>query len=157
MTKQELIELIASKLKLIRIEADFTHDRMAQVIGVSKKTLVQIEQGRLLPSWSTVIIICALFREQDSLINAIGGDALELADHLAREELSASKEKTLGVKILWKIVRKNENLILQKNIVSKHFRIVDEDHFRLFSSFNEQEAKERFMELVKQKKRSHTM
>nr|WP_041058996.1 helix-turn-helix domain-containing protein [Jeotgalibacillus campisalis] len=157
MTKQELIEMIASRLKLIRIEADYTKDRMAQVIGVSKKTLVQIEKGRLLPSWTTIIVICALFREQDSLINLVGGDALELAELLAREEMETRKEKTLGGKIWWDLVKKDENLTLQRNIISKHFRIVDKDQYRLYSSFNEKEARERFIELVKLKKRSHTV
>jgi DNA-binding XRE family transcriptional regulator len=35
----------------VRIEAGYTQDTMAQTIGLSKKTLVQIEKERVLPNW----------------------------------------------------------------------------------------------------------
>ena len=46
MDKQEFIELVNSKLKLIRVENDLSQEKMSEVIGLSKKTLVEIEKGR---------------------------------------------------------------------------------------------------------------
>ncbi|WP_327063169.1 helix-turn-helix transcriptional regulator [Jeotgalibacillus soli] len=142
------MELIAGKMKLIRTEANYTQDRMAHVIGVSKKTLVQIEKGRVLPNWTTVVTVCALFREQEILMNLVGGDALEIAELLAREEIDHRKEKTLGGKIWWAEIKIESDIKLQRNLISKHFRIIDDEQYRLFSTFNEQEAKARFDELV---------
>jgi DNA-binding XRE family transcriptional regulator len=45
MDKQEVINLLSSKMKLIRIEKGYTQDKMAEVLGISKKTLVQLKKG----------------------------------------------------------------------------------------------------------------
>ncbi|PFB11956.1 helix-turn-helix domain-containing protein, partial [Bacillus cereus] len=42
MNKELIIELISMKIKLIRTEKGYTQDKMAEVLGISKKTLVQI-------------------------------------------------------------------------------------------------------------------
>ena len=44
MDKQEFIELVNSKLKLIRVESNLSQDKMSEIIGLSKKTLVEIEK-----------------------------------------------------------------------------------------------------------------
>lgn len=44
MDKQKFIELVNSKLKLIRVENDLSQDKMSEIIGLSKKTLVEIEK-----------------------------------------------------------------------------------------------------------------
>lgn len=46
MDKEYITELISSKLRLIRAESGYTQEKMANVLGMSKKTLVQIEKGR---------------------------------------------------------------------------------------------------------------
>ena len=98
MTKEELILLVSEKLKMVRTEAGYTQDRMALVIGVSKKTLVQIEKGRMLASWTTVVAVCALFRNTETLVNTFGGDPLEVIEVVAREDIDYRKEKTFGGK-----------------------------------------------------------
>ncbi len=45
MDRQSFTDLIQTKFKMVRIEAGYTQDTMAQTIGLSKKTLVQIEKG----------------------------------------------------------------------------------------------------------------
>ena len=44
MDRQSFTDLIQTKFKMVRIEAGYTQDTMAQTIGLSKKTLVQIEK-----------------------------------------------------------------------------------------------------------------
>ena len=54
MDRQSFTDLIQTKFKMVRIEAGYTQDTMAQTIGLSK-TLVQIEKERVLPNWTTFV------------------------------------------------------------------------------------------------------
>ncbi|EDL64304.1 helix-turn-helix transcriptional regulator [Bacillus sp. SG-1] len=150
MTKEELILLVSEKLKMVRTEAGYTQDKMASVIGVSKKTLVQIEKGRMEAGWTTVVAVCALFRHSETLMNSFGGEPLEVLEVVAREDVDYRKEKTLGGKIWWKEVNKDDGFILQQNIITHHFRILDEDYYRIYSTFDENQAKQRMNELLSQ-------
>lgn len=153
MTKEELILLVSEKLKVIRAEAGYTQDRMASVIGVSKKTLVQIEKGRLVAGWTTIVAVCALFRSSETLMNSFGGDPLEVIEVIAREDIDYRKEKTLGGKIWWKEVNKDGGYILQQNLISNHYRILDEDYYRIYSTFDKKMAKDRMNDLLAQQDR----
>ncbi|EIJ82395.1 helix-turn-helix transcriptional regulator [Bacillus methanolicus] len=150
MTRDEVILKVSEKMRLIRTEAGYTQDKMAEIIGVSKKTLVQIEKGRAFAGWSTVVTVCALFRETETVKFLLGDEPLEVLETIAREGIDYRKEKTLGGKIWWREILRENGFILQQNIISQHFRILDEDHFRIYSSFEEGAAKERFYELVKE-------
>ncbi len=149
MTRDEIILKVSEKLRLIRTEAGYTQDRMAEIIGVSKKTLVQIEKGRVLANWSTVVAICALFRETETVQFLFGNEPLEVLETVAREGIDYRKTKTLGGRIWWRAISKKSGFILQQNILSKHFRILDEGNYRIFSSFDEKLSKQRFKELTK--------
>lgn len=137
MDRDFAIDIVSEKLKLIRTENDYTQDKMAEVIGISKKTLVQIEKGRI-SGWTTSVAVCALFRESSILQNAFGGDPLEVIELTAHDVISRPKEKTLGGYIWWRDVKIGNGYRLQQNILSQHFRILDEDNYRLYSSFEEQ-------------------
>jgi DNA-binding XRE family transcriptional regulator len=148
-TREEIIIKLSEKLRLIRTEAGYTQDKMAEVIGVSKKTLVQIEKGRVLASWSTVVATCALFRESETIQFLFGNEPLEVLETIAREGMDYRKEKTLGGKIWWREISRKNGYILQQNILSQHYRILDEEHFRIYSSVDEKSAQIRFEELYK--------
>ncbi|OAT83033.1 transcriptional regulator [Bacillus sp. MKU004] len=147
MKKEEVITIISDKLRLIRTEAGYTQDKMANVIGISKKTLVQIEKRRVDASWTAVIAVCALFRDSETLVSSLGGEPLEVIETLAREGVDFRKEKTLGGKVWWKEIKKSHEYVLQQNLFSKHYRILDRDHYRIYSSFNEEESENRFNEI----------
>ncbi|MBV7508158.1 helix-turn-helix domain-containing protein [Bacillus sp. sid0103] len=149
MTRDEIIMQVSEKLRLIRTEVGYTQDKMADIIGVSKKTLVQIEKGRVLANWSTVVSICALFRETETVQFLFGNEPLEVLETVAREGIDIRKSKTLGGRIWWRVVSKKNRYILQQNILSKHFRILDEENYRIFSSIDEKVSKHRFKELTK--------
>ena len=83
MDRQSFTDLIQTKFKMVRIEAGYTQDTMAQTIGLSK-TLVQIEKERVLPNWTTCVSICALFRDSDVLNNTFGCDPLEIVQTISR-------------------------------------------------------------------------
>ncbi|OIK12397.1 transcriptional regulator [Bacillus sp. MUM 116] len=149
MTRDDIIKLVSDKLRLIRTEAGYTQDKMAEIIGVSKKTLVQIEKGRVLANWSTVVAICALFRETETVQFLFGNEPLEVLETVAREGIDYRKMKTLGGRIWWRVVSMKNGFILQQNILSKHFRILDSKNYRIFSSFDEKLSRLRFKELTK--------
>lgn len=147
MDKLHFTTLISNKVKLIRTEYDYSQEKMAQMLGISKKTLVQIEKGRVEAGWTVVVALCALFHESEVLTNALGDDPLELARLLAQDEQQLAKNKTLGGKVWWEEVSKSERFLLQRNLISNHFRILDEEHYRVYSTFDEIDAKKRFIEL----------
>jgi DNA-binding XRE family transcriptional regulator len=149
MNREEIIRLVSDKLRLIRTEAGYTQDKMAEIIGVSKKTLVQIEKGRVLAGWSTVVSICALFRETETVQYLFGSEPLEVLETVAREGVDYRRMKTLGGRIWWKDLSRKNDFILQQNILSKHFRILDNKNHRIYSSFDEKMTKIRFKELTK--------
>ena len=137
MDRDYAINLISEKVKLIRTEANYTQDKMANILGISKKTLVQIEKGRITTGWTTCIAICALFRESSILQSALGGDPLDVIELLAHDIDILPQEKTLGGHVWWRNIKQNEHYKLQQNILSKHYRIIDEQDYRLISTFDE--------------------
>jgi DNA-binding XRE family transcriptional regulator len=148
-TREEIIMQVSEKLRLIRTEAGYTQDKMAEIIGVSKKTLVQIEKGRVLAGWATVVSICALFRETETVQFLFGNEPLEVLETVALNGIDLRKTKTLGGRVWWRVISQKNGFILQQNILSKHFRILDVQNYRIFSSFDEKLSKQRFKELVK--------
>jgi DNA-binding XRE family transcriptional regulator len=148
-TRDEIILQVSEKLRLIRTEAGYTQDKMADIIGVSKKTLVQIEKGRVLANWSTVVSICALFRETETVQFLFGNEPLEVLETVALNGIDLRKSKTLGGRVWWRVLSQKSGYILQQNILSKHFRILDERNYRIFSSFDEKLSKQRFKEMTK--------
>ncbi|WP_335872065.1 helix-turn-helix transcriptional regulator [Bacillus sp. 2205SS5-2] len=148
MTKDFVIDMISENLRLIRVEVGYTQDKMANVIGLSKKTLVQIEKGRVRASWTIVIAVCALFRDSSIVVTLLGGAPLETVETIAREDISIRKEKTLGGRVWWREVQREKEYILQQNIISQHFRIIDGESFRLHSSFDEESILIHFQELT---------
>jgi DNA-binding XRE family transcriptional regulator len=150
-TRDEIILRVSEKLRLIRAEAGYTQDKMADIIGLSKKTLVQIEKGRVYANWSTVVTVCALFRETETVQFIFGNEPLEVIETVAREGIEVRKDKTFGGKIWWREMQRKNGFILQQNILSMHYRILDEDFYRIYSSFEEKESLERFEELARTK------
>ena len=137
MDREMITQTVSESLKLIRTENDFTQDKMAEILGISKKTLVQIEKGRILANWTTTIAICALFHNSKTLQNQIGGDPMEVIELTAHNVIISPKEKTLGGYIWWKNIEEYKKHRLQQNLLSKHFRILDNENFRLISTFDE--------------------
>lgn len=148
MNRQELIAIASEKLKLVRTENNYTQEKMAEILGISKKTLVQIEKGRIDAGWTTTVALFALFRESSILQNSIGGDPIELLELTAHDFILRPKEKTMGGYIWWKNIQEQNGYRLQQNILSQHFRILDSENFRLYSTIDEAAAKETWTKLM---------
>ncbi len=145
--REHVTDIVTEKLKLIRTESNYTQDKMADILGISKKTLVQIEKGRISAGWTTTVAICALFRESSILQNAFGGDPMDVIELTAHDIIIRPKEKTMGGYIWWRNVEELEGYRLQQNVLSNHYRIIDDENYRLFSSIEKDVIQEKWIAL----------
>jgi len=148
MNKEEVIDIVSRKLKLVRTEYNFSQDKMAEVIGISKKTLVQIEKERNSLSWSTCIAVCSIFNESEILRMSFGEEPVKLVQVVALGKMYFPKNKTGGGKMWWKNVEETDYFKIQQNIVTFHYRILDDKNYRLYSSFDKEYIYEKFNSLI---------
>jgi hypothetical protein len=66
---------------------------------------------------------------------------------VVHDYVASPKEKTWGGHVWWKEVRSHNGNKLQQNVVSKHYRILDENDYRIYSSYDEDEALNRLKEI----------
>lgn len=135
-------------MRLIRLEKKYSQDKMADIMGISKKTLIQIEKGRIYPSWSNVIAVCALFKDSEILHSVLGDEPLEIIETIAHNGIERSKDKSMGGRVWWKEIERKGDYRLQQNVISKHYRILDSRNYRWYSSFEDEEAFIRLNELA---------
>jgi DNA-binding XRE family transcriptional regulator len=148
MGKDELISLLSRQFKLVRTEFSYTQEEMAEKLGLSKKTLVQIEKGRQAASWMHVVALTALFEESVILQNALGGAPLEVVKTITHHHYGGEKPKTLGGKVWWVEKENSNGFIVQQNIITHHYRILDKNYRRWYSSFDQVFIYTKFQELT---------
>lgn len=148
MDRQSFTDLIQTKFKMVRIEAGYTQDTMAQTIGLSKKTLVQIEKERVLPNWTTCVSICALFRDSDVLNSTFGCDPLEIVQTISRNHCAYPKHSTTS-DIYWNTLDDKNGFILQSNKVSEIYRVLNKDKQPIFGTSKLREAETYFGRISK--------
>ena len=85
MDRKQFIDEMDIHLKLVRTEYGYTQDAMAQVLGISKKTLVEIEKGRSSLGWVGAVAFSALFAESRILTSLLGGEASDMVKAIAFE------------------------------------------------------------------------
>lgn len=151
MNPEQLIDQISHRAILIRTEAGYSQETMASVLGISKKTLVQIEKNRTTASWTVVVGIVALFSDSEIIQSLLGDAPLEVIRTIAHNGLDRPKGKTLGGKVWWKEIGAEKDFRIQQNMISQHFRILDKEDYVWFSTFDETEVFERFQELTHSK------
>lgn len=143
MDKQTFTEILQSKFKMVRIEAGYTQDSMSHTIGLSKKTLVQIEKERILPNWTTCISLCALFRESEVLTNTFGGDPLELAQVISRGHCVYPNYE--GEAVYWEEIERKNGFLLQYNKSNNIYRVLNPMHRPVHASYIEREIRTFFL------------
>lgn len=146
MTRADFIKKADEKLKLIRTESDYTQDKMAEILGISKKTLVEIEKGRSTLGWAGAVTLCTIFRNSEVLEMTFGGHPQDIILSLAFSGYE-SNEKTLGGKVWWINIECINEFKIQQNIISRHYRILDGLDRRICSSFDYDYIKKRLQEL----------
>jgi DNA-binding XRE family transcriptional regulator len=110
---------------------------MAKVLGLSKKTLVEIEKGRSSLGWTGSVALCGIFGESQTVMGVFGGKPSSLILVLAFE--GQPQLRTLSgvtATVWWQIIEKRQGFYLQQNIISQHYRLLDGEGNRIASSFN---------------------
>ena len=146
MDREEFVSKIDSKLKLIRNEKNFTQDRMAGIIGISKKTLVQIEKERASIGWTGAVAVSAIFSDSEILQMTFGGNVQDIIKAIAFENYEEDSAWTMGGRIWWEEISSKGKYRVQKNIVSGHYRILDDKDRRICASFDEEYIEKRLSE-----------
>lgn len=141
MIQEEVIKIVSPRMRLIRLESGFSQEEMSKMLGISKKTLVQIEKERVIASWNVIVTCVALFEQSEILQNVLGDEPLEVVRLVTFDTIEQPSMKTLGGKVWWKEIEKRGEFRLQQNMISQHFRIIDDANYRWFSSFEQEEAK----------------
>ncbi|GGI11818.1 helix-turn-helix domain-containing protein [Gottfriedia solisilvae] len=156
MNKDKLIELISQNVRLIRLEKGYSQEKMATVLGISKKTLVQIEKERTSLGWTNTVVVCALFKDSMILKNFFGDEPFEVIETLAHDEMNTPKVKTLGGKLFWNEVEHKGIYRVQQNVISQHYRILDDSDYRWYSSFELEDVMNRLSELINSQSKDNT-
>lgn len=142
MERSEFIRQADGQEKLVRTEFGYTQQQMALLLGLSKKTLVEIEKGRASLGWSGAVTLCTLFGESQVLQNAYGGEMSDMLRALAFTGAPHPPRPTMGGHVWWRTVKEQNGWRIQQNLISQHYRILDAGDGRLFSSFSLAETEE---------------
>lgn len=136
MERSEFIRQMDGQEKLVRTEYGYTQQQMALLLGISKKTLVEIEKGRASLGWGGAVTLCTLFGESQVLQNTYGGEVSDMLRALAFAGAPHPPRPTMGGRVWWRTVREQNGWRIQQNLISQHYRILDPADGRLFSSFS---------------------
>ena len=148
MTREELITKVNGRLKLVRTEYGLTQDKMAAILGISKKTLVESEKGRRSLGWTETVALTSIFTHSSILKDALGEDFNEMISALALEGVEISYPPTMGGKVWWREIKSAGGYRIQQNLISNHYRLLDEKDRRLISSFDLKEVEDYLEDLV---------
>lgn len=149
MNREEFIKQIDSRVKLIRNEFEYTQDKMAEIIGISKKTLIQVEKERASLGWTTAVAVCTIFKDSEILQLTFGGEVQDIILSLSFDHYERNYKKTMGGKVWWNDIKSEGSFKIQQNIISKHYRILDKEDRRICSSFELDYIEDRLKELNK--------
>ena len=136
MTRDEFVNTVNSKLKLVRTEYGLTQDKMAVILGISKKSLVESEKGRRPLGWTEAVALTSIFDKSTILKDALGEDYKEMVSALALRDVEIMYPSTMGGKVWWREVMSRDGYTIQQNIISNHYRLLDAQDRRLISSFD---------------------
>ena len=135
MNKQDFISVCDTKVKLVRTEYALSQDKMAFMLGISKKTLVEIEKGRSSLGWTGSVALCTIFEESDVIAGVFGGRPHDMILALAWNGSEPIYPHTMGGRIWWQTIMENKDYTIQQNILSQHYRLLTADGRRVASSF----------------------
>ena len=133
--RENFITTCDSKLRLVRTEANLTQEQMAHAIGISKKTLVDIEKGRRSLGWSGSVALCVVFPGSDVISSAFGSSPVDMIPGLA---LTGTPTPTAAptANPWWEIIADNGEFRIEQNVVSQHYRLMARDNTKLAASFD---------------------
>ena len=134
--REELIRLCDMNLKAVRSELSFNQEKMAYILGISKKTLVEIEKGRSSLGWTGSVSLCCIFGSTDVIRKLFPDDPTGAVRRIAFEGGEPEYRKAHSTRVWWHTVFQKNGFAIEQNIVSQHYRLVSPDNSILASSFD---------------------
>ena len=133
--RENFVTTCDSKLRLVRTEANLTQEQMAHAIGISKKTLVDIEKGRRSLGWSGSVAVCVVFPNSEVISAAFGESPVDMIPGLA---LTGTPGSTAAptTNPWWEVVADNGESRIEQNVVSQHYRLMTYDNTKIAASFD---------------------
>lgn len=131
--RAQFVATCDAKLRLVRSEAGLTQEDMAYAIGISKKTLVDIEKQRRTLGWAGAVALCAVFPDSGVLQAAFGDDPSPMIRALAR---TVPVTPAPAANIWWETVAENDRFVIEQNTVSQHYRLLTASRRRVAASFD---------------------
>jgi DNA-binding XRE family transcriptional regulator len=101
--KENLIEIMAENLIILRTKLRLTQTELANKVGISRQTIMNIENNKRLMTWNVFVGLLCVFREDrytSSLIEFLGIYTPELKRYLTAQERvrdSANKDGGSGL------------------------------------------------------------
>ena len=148
MDKLQFVQLMDGKLKLIRTEYGLSQDKMSGILGISKKTIIEIEKSRKSLGWTNSVALASIFSDSTILRNAIGGDISGLIIAVAFKDMEIDYPKTWGGSILWSTKTEKNGYRIQQNMFSRHYRLLNPENRRMYVSFNFDEIEDILEKLI---------
>ena len=136
MDREDFIRVCDESLKAVRNEYSINQEKMAYILGISKKTLVEIEKGRSSLGWSVSVTLCTLFEQSSVIVTAFGGRASAVILSIAFDSSEPEYRRAHTTRIWWNTVLEKNGMVIEKNIVSQHYRLVSQDNRIIASSFD---------------------
>ena len=133
--RESFIATCDSKLRLVRTEANLTQEQMAYSVGISKKTLVDIEKGRRSLGWSGAVAMCVVFSGSGVISSVFGESPIDMIPGLALTGTPGSTAAP-ATNPWWEVVADNGEMRIEQNVVSQHYRLMARDNTKIAASFD---------------------
>jgi len=98
--------------------------------------------------WAVAIAVCIIFKDSEILELIFGGGVEDIIRSLSFSDNERKYIPTFGGKVWWKDMETKNGYIIQQNIISNHYRILDKNHRRVCFSFEFEYINKRFKELA---------
>jgi len=144
MKKTDFCTKVQRILEDLRKDINMTQEEMAYTIGLSKKTLIQIEKERSLLKWAEAVTFVSIFSEHDIVKSVFGDEVTEIIQLIAIQKPSRRQLKTMGGESWWKTLITKEGFRIQQHKISRHFRILDQEDYRIFFTYSKSEVSTEF-------------
>ncbi len=125
MTREQFITLCDRKEKLVRNELGYSQEKMSALLGLSKKTLVEIEKWRASLGWQGAVALCTLFQNTREITLTFGPDVPLLLRALSEE--IAYLQPVESPHALWAAVLSIGDKTIEQNTASQLYRVRQQD------------------------------
>lgn len=140
MTRDSFIALCNRKEKLVRNELGYSQEKMSALLGLSKKTLVEIEKWRASLGWQGAVTLCTLFQNTREITLAFGSDVPALLRALTEDAAYLPPFESPYSK--WVQVLEKDGRSIEQNTATQLYRL-RENGETVASSFELAELRKR--------------